>query len=288
MAQRGKYPPRSKSHFMTLVISFNYFSALGAKWAITSEYCCILAGSPGLFVTSSAAFDVFQSHKRNPVLDFYSNATDHTHTHTHTHTYIHTHTSSSPCPYLIIWDNCKEENSVAQLFKTRSEVLQGELGERERDYGSVTSDFSLLLLIASIVWTASCGKRSTGYYTQIYYPWQTKWDEKREIIVKEPLPQDGITQSLQGGWFPSDWSTLRNSSCALVVRRSPVTSPPPVCVFECMAYCVWKTYSMNLHVVCLTYSRLSPFFSSCYYFQAACSDSVATVGSPTVSSPFLF
>lgn len=105
----------------------------------------------------------------------------------------------------------------------------------------MTSDFSLLLLIASIVWTASCGKRSTGYYTQIYYPWQTKWDEKREIIVKEPLPQDGIAQSLQEGWFPSDWSTLRNSSCALVVRRSPVTSPPPVCVcvFECMAYCVW-------------------------------------------------
>lgn len=38
---RRKISPRSKSHFMTLVISFNYFSALTAKWAITSEHSCI-------------------------------------------------------------------------------------------------------------------------------------------------------------------------------------------------------------------------------------------------------
>lgn len=45
--------------------------------------------------------------------------------------------------------------------------MQGE----QRDYGSVTSDFSLLLMIASIVWKASCGKCAThGYYTQTYYP----------------------------------------------------------------------------------------------------------------------
>lgn len=45
---------------------------------------------------------------------------------------------------------------MALLFKSlpaaHTEVVQGERG----DYGSVTSDFSLLLLIASIVWKASC------------------------------------------------------------------------------------------------------------------------------------
>lgn len=42
--------------------------------------------------------------------------------------------------------------------------MQGE----QADYGSVASDFSLLLLIASIVWKASCGKRAThGYYTRL-------------------------------------------------------------------------------------------------------------------------
>lgn len=51
--------------------------------------------------------------------------------------------------------------------KAHGEVMQGE----QRDYGSVTSDFSLLLMIASIVWKASCGKCAThGYYTQTYYP----------------------------------------------------------------------------------------------------------------------
>ncbi len=136
--------------------------------------------------------------------------------------------------------------------------MQGE----QRDYGSVTSDFSLLLLIASIVWKASCGKRSThGYYTQTYYPWQKKWDEKREIIAKELLPRGGITHSLQEGWFPSDWRRLHNSSCVLVVRRSPVTSAPPVCVFECTLYCVLMTC-----IVCTCMCFLLDLFTSVSLF----------------------
>lgn len=188
---------------------------------------------------------------------FYCNATNHTNP-----------LFSHPSPYQIIWDNCKEENTIAQLFKTfpnaGREVVQGE----RRDYGSVTSDLSLLLLIASIVWKASCGRRSThGYYTQTYYPWQKKWDEKRGIIAKELLPRGGITHSLQEGWFSSDWRRLRNSSRALVVHRSPITSPPHVCVcvFECMVYCVLMTCIVCTRICgffCSAYSRLSPFFFS--------------------------
>lgn len=217
-----------------------------------------LAGLLRLFFKSSEAFHIF--HHQGLHAWFYCNATNHTNP-----------LFFPPSPYQIIWDNCKEENTVALLFKTlpkaHGEVVQGE----QRDYGSVTSDFSLLLLIASIVWKASCGKRSThGYYTQTYYPWQKKWDEKREIIAKEPLPRGGITHSLQDGWFPSDWRRLRNSSRALVVRRSPVTSPPPVCVIECMVYCGLMTFIVCtcLCVFCSAYSRLCPFFSSWFLYVA--------------------
>lgn len=97
----------------------------------------------------------------------------------------------------IMWGNGKKENTIALIFRTLPNACREAVQDERRDYGSVTSDFSLLL-IASVVWKASCGKRAThGYYTQTYYPWQKKWDEKREIIVKAALPQGGITHSQQ-------------------------------------------------------------------------------------------
>lgn len=202
---------------MTLVMSS---SARGAKWAITSEHCSF-----------------FQSCNSQQQISLKHNKTTHTH-------FVHS-------PYLIIrWNNCNGENTAALLRlsqKAHREVIQGE----RRDYGSVTSDFSLLLMIASIVWKASCGMCAThGYYMQTYYPWQKKWDEKREIMVRELLPQGGITHSLQESWFPSDFRRLRNASCALVVRRSPVTSPPSVCV---CAYCMTGTCIVSTWVCVLAW-----------------------------------
>lgn len=75
-----------------------------------------------------------------------------------------THFCSLFPPRIKSYEIIEEENTVAH-----GEVVQGE----QSDYGSAASDFSLLLLllIASIVWKASCGKRSThGYYTGTYYP----------------------------------------------------------------------------------------------------------------------
>lgn len=170
------------------------------------------------------------------------------------------------------------------LLKAQRKVEQGE----PRDYGSVTSDFSLLLLIASIVWKASCGKRAThGYYTQTYYPWQKKWDEKTEIIAKELLPQGGITHSLQRGWFPSDWRRLHNSSCALVVRRSPVTSPPPVWVCKCIVYYVFMKCMVcdYMCVFCMTCSHL---FGSCMLFFSGCLQWFKLILRPHIDIPISF
>lgn len=56
--------------------------------------------------------------------------------------------------------------------------------------------------------------------------------------MRELLPRDGITQSLQEGWFPSDWRRLDNSSCVLVVPRSPVTTPPSKCAWVYGVWCI--------------------------------------------------
>ncbi len=253
MTQRKIFPCR-KFHFMTLVISFNYFSALGAKWAIIAAHLLHSAGLLRLFIKSSEAFHIF-------FRVIHSDST---------HIFIvlwkNTHTFLFPSSYQIIWDNCEDENTVAPLFKILPKAHRDVVRSERRDYGSVTSDFSLLVLIASIVWKASCRKGSThGYYTQSYYPWQKNWDEKREITVKELLPRDGITQSLQEGWSPSDWRRLRNSTFALVVRQSPVTSPLCVCV------CVWVNGLLcgdDLCIIwaCICVILLLDLFTSGSYF----------------------
>lgn len=52
-----------------------------------------------------------------------------------------------------------------RLFVTFPKAHKASVHGECRDYGSVTLDFSPLLLITCIVWLASLGKRSTrGYY----------------------------------------------------------------------------------------------------------------------------
>ena len=167
--------------------------------------------------------------------------------------------------YQILWDNCNDDSAVALLFASLPIAhWEGVHGEH-RDYGSLASVFSLLLLIAGFVWKASRGKCLTrGCYTQSYYPWRKNWDEKGEIIVKEPLPRDGIAQSLQEGWFPSEWGRLDNTSGVLVVRQSPVTSPLSVCVCVGGTWYLWLIYSINLSFFfgCFPYSSIFPIHSA--------------------------
>lgn len=60
---------------------------------------------------------------------------------------------------------------------------------------------------------------------------ETRWKERNNSERAATMGWNN-TRSLQGGWFPSDWRRLRNSSCALVVLQSPVTRPP------CLCFCV--------------------------------------------------
>lgn len=127
-----------------------------------------------------------------------------------------------PPHYQIKIDNCKDERTVALLENPKT--VGAWWAER-----LWLSDFRfffffpLLLMIASIVWRASCGKCSTHrYHTHAYYPWQKEWDE---IIVKELL-----LRSLQEGCSPCDWRRLDNFSRVLVVWRWPITSFLWACV----------------------------------------------------------
>lgn len=68
----------------------------------------------------------------------------------------------------IMWDNHKAESTVSLFFETFPKAHKESVHAQWRDYGSVTWDFSLLLLITCIVWLASRGKRSTlGYYAHM-------------------------------------------------------------------------------------------------------------------------
>lgn len=119
--------------------------------------------------------------------------------------------------------------------------------------------FSLLLMIAGVLLKASCGKCAThGYYTQTYYPWQKKWDEKREIIERATTLGWNSTQPAGRLVFP-----LIGQDCVTSVVALLCIGHPSQDVHLCVCVCVCVSLTCLVLHLCflLTYSQLLPFLA---------------------------
>lgn len=101
--------------------------------------------------------------------------------------------------YQIKIDNCKDERTAALLENPKTVGVWWVERLWLSDFRFFFF-FPLLLLIASIVWRASCGKCSAHrYHTHAYYPWQKEWDEK------ERNNSEGAAASEPAGRLFSFW-----------------------------------------------------------------------------------